>query len=193
MLIEKKRILVIGDLMLDKYYEGTVGRISPEAPVPVFKKMSERCVPGGAANVAVNLAAAGQDAFAIGICGEDENGNILIRLLQESGVNSDAIIRLPTATITKTRIVANHNQQLLRMDEEDVKCISDETEDRLNFLISEYISSFDIIILADYRKGLLTYSFTQSIIREVLKNKKKIIVDAKDPEIKKYRGGDEPD
>lgn len=187
-MLNNRRILVIGDIMLDKYYEGNVSRISPEAPVPVFKKMSERSVPGGAANVAVNLAAAGQNVAVLSVCGNDENGNCLVDQLLNSGVDVSLIKRTPEATITKTRFVANHNQQLLRMDEEEVKDINSRTENELIQLLQEYGESIDVVILVDYRKGLLTDSFTRKVIDESCKGGIKVIVDAKDPMPGKYRG-----
>lgn len=186
--LEKKKILVIGDIMLDKYYEGVVSRISPEAPVPVFKKMGERSVPGGAANVAVNLAAAGQSVVVLSVCGDDENGSCLLDHLASNGVDVGLIKRVSEATITKTRFIANHNQQLLRMDEEEVKDINSRTENDLIRSLREYGDTIDAIILADYRKGLLTNSFTRKVIDESCKGEIKVIVDAKDPMPGKYRG-----
>lgn len=187
-IINKKRILVIGDIMLDKYYEGTVSRISPEAPVPVFKKMGERSVPGGAANVAVNLSAAGQSVVVLSVCGNDENGSCLADHLTNNGVDISLIKRTSESTITKTRLIANHNQQLLRMDEEEVKEISPQTENDLIRGLQDCGESFNVVILADYRKGLLTDSFTRMVIDESCKSGIKVIVDAKDPKPGKYRG-----
>ena len=112
--IKSKAILVIGDIMLDTYYTGKVERISPEAPVPVFRKNAERSVPGGAANVAVNLIAADQKVFMMSIVGADEAGTRLKRILDEEGINTELVFKLNRETTEKIRFLANNHQQVLR-------------------------------------------------------------------------------
>ena len=118
-MFDKKKILVIGDIMLDIYYRGEVNRISPEAPVPVFKKDSEMSVLGGAANVAANLSAAGQRVSMIAVTGKDMQGKKIIELFSEIGVEYTKIAIWDRPTITKTRFLAENNQQVLRVDVEE--------------------------------------------------------------------------
>lgn len=183
-------ILIIGDLMLDIYYQGLVTRISPEAPVPVFKKdTSERFVPGGACNVAMNIKAAGKNAFLFGVIGKDENGAKLERILKEAGVDLKGIHRLDIDTISKTRFLSKTNQQLLRMDIENVDDIKRKINyDNLLHELEQLIPNYEVIVLSDYMKGLLTYDFTQTIINTANKYSVKVLVDVKDSNYKKYVG-----
>ena len=122
--IKKKSILVIGDVMLDNYYVGDIKRISPEAPVPVFRKRTERSVLGGAANVAANLVAANQKVTMMSIIGNDDNGRKLLEYFKEKGINTDLVQILDRNTTIKTRFLAGNNQQVLRLDVEDTEPIS---------------------------------------------------------------------
>jgi D-glycero-beta-D-manno-heptose-7-phosphate kinase len=124
-----RRILVIGDLMLDRYILGDVHRISPEAPVPVVQATEEKLVAGGAANVAHNLAAAGVRAAVFGTLGVDETGKSLAAILEQKGVAADRCLRRANApTIVKTRVVARH-QQLCRIDHEGPRGLYDPLAD----------------------------------------------------------------
>lgn len=116
-MIESKRILVIGDVMMDVYYKGDVNRISPEAPVPVFMKKSERSVLGGAANVAANLIAANQQVSMMAIVGYDSIGAEIIRKLKAAAIDTRFVIRTKRHTTAKIRFIANNNQQVMRLDE----------------------------------------------------------------------------
>lgn len=114
------RALVIGDLMLDEYLFGRATRMSPEAPVMVVKHHRTTRVPGGAANVARNLIALGAEAHTIGVAGCDDAGNLLEDSLQESGITRVLLVRDPgRATTRKTRVIADHTHQVLRIDQED--------------------------------------------------------------------------
>lgn len=186
--IKKKNILVIGDVMLDTYYTGDVKRISPEAPVPVFRKKGERSVLGGAANVAANLVAADQKVSMMSIIGKDETGEKLKETFEIQGVNSELIIPLDRHTTEKTRFLASNNQQVLRLDVEDTDPLSNEDCCSLLKILKDKISEFDLILLSDYLKGLLTYKFTQGIIGIAKENNIPVIVDVKDPRIEKYHG-----
>ena len=121
-----KSILVIGDVMLDVYYSGDVGRISPEAPVPVFRKHAERHVLGGAANVAANLLAAEQKVSLLSVVGNDEAGRKLLDILAEKKINNSLVSVIPRKTTVKTRFMANNNQQVMRLDVEDAENLSAE-------------------------------------------------------------------
>ena len=129
-MIDSKRILVIGDVMMDVYYEGEVNRISPEAPVPIFMKKSERNVLGGAANVAANLIAANQQVSMMTIIGDDSVGAEIIRKLKDASIDTRFVIRTKRHTTTKVRFIASNNQQVMRLDEEDTFSITSEECDK---------------------------------------------------------------
>lgn len=186
--IHKKNILVVGDVMLDTYYTGEVRRISPEAPVPVFKKQGERYALGGAANVAANLAAAGQAVSIMALIGDDSYGKRMKELFSETGVNDSLISIWDRPTITKTRFLAENNQQVLRLDVEEGQKISEDVSERLFSTFESVVDDFDMILLSDYMKGLLTDGFTQKIIGAAKLYGKKVLVDVKDPAFEKYKG-----
>ena len=186
--IKKKTILVVGDVMLDNYCVGDIKRISPEAPVPVFRKKSERSVLGGAANVAANLVAAGQNASIMSIIGDDECGHILLSLFKEKGVDTQLLETTARQTTQKTRFLAGNNQQVLRLDVEDITPIEKSLCEQLLAKLQLNIEEFDLILLSDYLKGLLTYDFTQGVIRIAKEHHIPVIVDVKDPSVYKYKG-----
>lgn len=186
--ISAKNILVIGDVMLDTYYEGVVNRISPEAPVPVFRKKTERSVLGGAANVAANLIAANQNVSVMAVIGRDANGREVLEKFREQGIHTELMLYTERHTTTKTRFIAGNNQQVLRLDEEDTEPISSDEENVLLDMLKENIASFDAILFSDYMKGLLTYNFTQSAIRLAKENSINVFVDVKDQHFEKYSG-----
>lgn len=188
--IRKKSILVIGDVMLDNYYMGEIKRISPEAPVPVFRKKSERSVLGGAANVAANLVAANQKVSIMSIIGNDDNGKRLLEYFKNKGINTDLIQILDRATTIKTRFLANNNQQVLRLDVEDVEPISEKTCKDLLKKLEDEIDCYHLILLSDYLKGLLTPEFTQGVLKIAHTHNIPAIIDVKDPHIEKYYGAD---
>lgn len=185
--IEKKNILVVGDVMLDTYFTGVVKRISPEAPVPVFKKRDERSVLGGAANVAANLIAAGQAVTIMSIIGRDKTGEELKNIFEKCGINTSLIVTLDRHTTEKTRFLAANNQQVLRLDIEDTDPLnSDECEEMLKLLDTQ-IASFDLILISDYLKGLLTYQFTHGLIQKAKEYNIPVIIDVKDTKTEKYK------
>jgi D-beta-D-heptose 7-phosphate kinase/D-beta-D-heptose 1-phosphate adenosyltransferase len=151
------RILVIGDVMLDHYIWGEVNRISPEAPVPVIHVMRESHTAGGAANVALNLAALGVKASLIGALGEDEAGRNLAALLAAAGVDASGCGRDPaTPTIVKTRVIAR-TQQLCRIDREAPRrAYALDASPALDGLLAAAAAGVDAIILSDYAKGVVT-------------------------------------
>ena len=185
---KNKHIAVIGDMMLDEYIIGKVDRISPEAPVPIVNVESEKFVLGGAANVLNNLSALGSKVTAFGIIGKDSNGEKLLIELQNKGVLIDGIVEDSSRpTIVKKRILAQH-QQLIRLDWEKRKNISQEIENIIIKKFEEKICDFDGIILSDYDKGLLTENVAKEMIRIANKNNKIIIVDPKPSNSKNYIG-----
>lgn len=176
--INNKHIAVIGDVMLDKYYWGSVSRISPEAPVPVIDVVSETAHLGGAANVASNLKTLGANAFLCGIIGNDKIGEDFTNIAMSTGLNTSGLfIDSHRPTTSKTRIIGN-NQQIARLDMEDKSSISNEgSKHILEFLNG--LSKLDGIILEDYNKGVLSKRLITDIIKFANNNNIKIFVDPK--------------
>ncbi|MBS3150045.1 bifunctional heptose 7-phosphate kinase/heptose 1-phosphate adenyltransferase [Candidatus Woesearchaeota archaeon] len=171
-----KKIMVIGDLMLDRYLFGEVSRISPEAPIQILNAQYKKYAPGGAANCAVNASALGAKTSIYGITGDDPNGRKLELLLKKHNIDtSNIIFTKKCKTIVKERIVSN-NQQLLRIDFEELNSYKGISKDKLIFDIKKDIKKFDAILVSDYAKGLINVE-----IMETIKNSKKeftpIIVD----------------
>lgn len=184
------RILVIGDLMLDRYFFGEVTRISPEAPVPITLIREKRDTLGGAANVAHNLAKMGCNVFMSGIIGNDHHGHILIHLLNKLNIKNDGLIEGRKQTTTKSRIIGGH-QQMLRMDFEEIEPIHKEIEDKLLKYIEGCLSKgLDAIVLSDYHKGVCTESFCQNVIKIAHTNNCLVFVDPKGNEWTKYKNAD---
>lgn len=187
MMFTKKQILVIGDIMLDTYFYGEVNRISPEAPVPVFRKINEYSVLGGAANVAANLSAVQQEVSVMSIIGDDEAGKKLKKIFDEHRINSDFVSVVENRPTTeKIRFLAkSNNQQILRLDIEEIFPF-EHYYDMLN-AFEHNISSFDLILISDYAKGFLSTTFTQSIITAANNNNIPILADVKGDNAEKYR------
>lgn len=152
----RTRILVVGDVMLDRFIWGNVSRISPEAPVPVLEFDHESFMPGGAANVARNLAALGVRTELFGLVGRDDSGRRLKRLLAEQGVGCTGLVADPGRfTSVKTRLVA-HQQQLVRVDRETRAPADPVLTRRLLRLMTPHIPKADAVIVADYAKGVVS-------------------------------------
>lgn len=158
------RILVVGDVMLDHYVWGAVTRISPEAPVPVVHVERETYAPGGAANVALNLAALGVDATVCGWVGDDAAGRQLGEILTHRAVSFDhAFVNTGVATIRKTRVIAQH-QQVCRIDWETNPAAFDLNHERVTPLLREAVENADAVILSDYAKGAITTELAAQIL-----------------------------
>ncbi len=154
--IKSLNILVIGDVMLDRYIMGEVSRISPEAPVPVLAVQEERSVAGGAANVALNLRSLGASVEAIGWFGDDDQGDQLIKMLGVANVEVDSSFRFSSApTISKSRVTAS-NQQICRVDREARACDYHPALEDIGSVITEKIKKADAVIISDYGKGFIT-------------------------------------
>ena len=184
-----KRILVLGDAMLDQYCFGNVDRISPEAPIAVFNEKTEgRFSPGGAANVAVNLSAIGVDTVICAVIGCDESGKMLTSLLQEKGVDTSAIYcDKKRVTTRKLRYIGQNNQQILRVDKEETGNISEETQRNILELIKEDIDKCDMLLISDYAKGMLPDGFTQEAIAIAISQGIPVFADVKGNHPEKYR------
>lgn len=174
-----KKILIVGDMMLDCYLWGDVKRISPEAPVPVVEIENEFYRFGGAANCALNIIKLGGFPIPVGVIGNDNFGTIFTSLINEVSIDSRGIITdKKRPTTAKTRIIA-HNQHVVRIDKESKANISTEIQKKLFQFISDVIKEIDGIILQDYNKGVLTSWLIKNIILLARKNKKLITVDPK--------------
>ncbi|MFZ0219166.1 MAG: bifunctional D-glycero-beta-D-manno-heptose-7-phosphate kinase/D-glycero-beta-D-manno-heptose 1-phosphate adenylyltransferase HldE [Candidatus Aquirickettsiella sp.] len=177
------RALVVGDVMLDRYWSGDTSRISPEAPVPIVhvKNLDER--PGGAGNVALNIAALGAQVDLLSFCGDDEAGNILEKKLSQAGVNC-YLYKIPqSSTVTKLRILSLH-QQLIRLDFEEAPYQFEYTH--LKQLFEQRIAHCDVVILSDYAKGCLAE--VQNLIQLARKAGKPVFVDPKSNDFNAYAG-----
>ncbi len=184
----RPRLLVIGDLILDEYIWGAINRISPEAPVPILETKSENLALGGAANVANNLVALGCEVHLVGAIGKDEKGERLLSLIKGQGINTEGIFRfVHRPTTSKIRIVA-HNQQVLRIDKEDNRPITEETESKFVQHINKILPEMDCIICSDYRKGVLTEKVFKAVIHRAKNSKKRVLVDPKSSDFTLYKG-----
>ncbi len=186
---KKKNIMVIGDLILDRYIQGHVSRISPEAPVPVVLEEKSFYTPGGAANVAYNLRSLGAEVILAGRTGNDFEGQMLKRQLKKTGINIGGIfIDSKIPTITKTRVIAHH-QQVVRIDKEKVAAESDPKVDhKICDFIKRHVDVCDGIIVSDYGKGLITPELVEFVRRIALNKKKILTVDPKVENFSFYRG-----
>ncbi|MCK5785127.1 MAG: D-glycero-beta-D-manno-heptose-7-phosphate kinase [Candidatus Sabulitectum sp.] len=176
-----KKILVVGDLVLDHYLQGTVSRISPEAPVPVVALGDgcERKIPGGAANVALNVLSLGGKPVLAGVVGGDSDGDTLLRLLADAGVDVKAVvIDSGRPTTVKTRIMSK-SQQLMRIDREKDFFLTREVEEALTSRIDPVMDDVSAVILEDYDKGVLAPSTIKHIIDAAVERKTHIAVDPK--------------
>ena len=172
-----KRILVIGDLMLDEFVWGKVGRISPEAPVPVVEVTGESFFPGGAANVARNLRELVDRVSVIGLTGKDRSGQQLRELLAERKIDiSDSLEDEKFPTIVKTRIIARH-QQVVRVDREKVASPSAKQVAKVVAAVGKRLGEIDAIIFEDYGKGFLTRELVSQIARQARAAKKIVTAD----------------
>lgn len=181
-------ILVLGDVMLDRYYWGTVSRISPEAPVPIVRLDKETIRPGGAANVAANAAALGARVFLVGVAGLDNEAADLRSALGTFGVQSvELLTSKERRTIVKTRVLA-HGQQIVRLDSEDLTPIDETSSDQLLHAIENSLRNVDLVILSDYGKGLLSERIVSRVIRMCRLQEIPVLADPKGKHFEKYAG-----
>ncbi|PIE51839.1 D-glycero-beta-D-manno-heptose-7-phosphate kinase [Candidatus Fermentibacteria bacterium] len=189
-MFEDRKILVAGDLVLDHYLEGKVSRISPEAPVPVVSlgENSERWIPGGAANVALNVVSLGGIPVMAGAVGDDSNGRRLINLLQAAGVDVSAVVTdTERPTTVKTRIMSR-NQQLMRVDRERTSPLGEKAATELTAKLAGAVRSSDSVILEDYNKGVLSLETISFVMKSAAKSDIPVAVDPKIENFWKYRG-----
>ncbi len=184
----KNHALVIGDVMLDRYLIGSVGRISPEAPVPIVLLDSQNERAGGAANVAANLALLGITTHLIGCVGDDLEAKSLAKLIAKIGIKNQCFTSKNRPTIAKTRVVSGH-QQMMRLDQESSAIFTAEENAALQANIHAALeASPKIVILSDYAKGLLSLDICQSIINTCKTKNIPVLVDPKGSDYSKYEG-----
>ena len=185
----KSHALVIGDVMLDRYLIGSVGRISPEAPVPIVLLNTQNERAGGAANVAANLALLGIKTHLIGCVGDDLEAQSLSKLIAVAGIEANGLVTSKQRpTIAKTRIVSGH-QQMMRLDQESNSAFTiDETKAVLSAIQSALKTNPAIVILSDYAKGLLSLDVCQKVIAQCKIQNIPILVDPKGSDYSKYAG-----
>jgi D-beta-D-heptose 7-phosphate kinase/D-beta-D-heptose 1-phosphate adenosyltransferase len=184
----RQRVLVVGDIMLDEYIWGEVRRISPEAPVPIVAVRRRSCVPGGAANTAVNIVSLGGQALLGSIVGADGPAERLRNSLRDRGLALDGLlIDRQRATTTKTRIVAHH-QHVVRIDEEQHTPLAVELEDELLRWLEQQLLTADACVLSDYAKGVVSPRLAQQVIGLARRAGKPVVVDPKGTDYAKYRG-----
>ncbi|RUM73764.1 MAG: bifunctional heptose 7-phosphate kinase/heptose 1-phosphate adenyltransferase [Sulfurovum sp.] len=185
---EKPNIVVIGDLMIDHYFWGSCNRISPEAPVPIVSIEKESLVLGGAGNVVNNLHALGADVSIFSVIGEDTHAQEMQKLLAQTLAKNIMVIpEKGRRTTKKSRIIAS-NQQVIRYDDESVENILISSQFHLLEAFKKNLFSFDLIILSDYGKGVLTPTLTRDIISLAKDFNKPILVDPKGEDYHKYIG-----
>ena len=185
---KRPRVLVVGDLILDEYIWGSVSRVSPEAPVPVLESKSENTALGGAANVANNLVALGCEVHLVGAIGQDEKGDRLLRMIENLGIRTEGVYRfVHRPTTAKVRVIA-HNQQVLRIDKEDNRPITEETENKFIHYLNQTVPKMDGVICSDYKKGILSDKVLNTLMHRAKNAKKMVIVDPKSEDFVIYKG-----
>lgn len=183
-----RRVLILGDLMLDRYWWGRVDRISPEAPVPVVRKQRSTIAPGGAANVACNIAALGGEPLLLGLVGADAAGQEFRTALLERGLSVDHLMaEKDRATTVKTRIIA-HNQHVVRVDEESTQPVGASLQQQMISRINSLLPSCDVVILSDYAKGFLIPELLKEVIQSASRKGRRTIVDPKGGDYSRYDG-----
>ncbi|GAA4648474.1 bifunctional D-glycero-beta-D-manno-heptose-7-phosphate kinase/D-glycero-beta-D-manno-heptose 1-phosphate adenylyltransferase HldE [Kistimonas scapharcae] len=180
---DKARVVVVGDVMLDRYWQGPTRRISPEAPVPVVRVNGSDDRPGGAGNVALNVTSLGAPAWLLGITGDDEAADALTTRLEAAGVYCDFVRLKDAPTITKLRVISQH-QQLIRLDFEEAFTGID--VDTIPDRLSALLDNADALIVSDYGKG--TLKDIQELIRLARKRNIPVLADPKGQDFTRYRG-----
>ncbi len=183
-----RRVLCIGDIMCDRFVDGAVARISPEAPIPVLKTAHEWSIPGGAGNVARNVAALGGHCHCLGVIGDDESGRALRTMFDElTGIDANLAIDPSRPTTVKTRYIAS-GQQLLRADRESDGPIDGHLSEKLLAAAKDTLPQCDIVILSDYAKGVVTANIAAKIIGLANTHGKPVLVDPGRADYASYRG-----
>jgi D-beta-D-heptose 7-phosphate kinase/D-beta-D-heptose 1-phosphate adenosyltransferase len=181
-----RRVLVLGDAILDEYLSGDCSRISPEAPVPVVRVHNARRVLGGAANTAANVAALGGHAMLVALVGHDDAGTELARCAREARVDLQPVTS-GRATLRKTRVVGQH-QQIVRLDYEEVRPLDAQTEASIVAVFDSVVADCDIVVMSDYAKGFFSQTLARKIIAAAHRAGRRVIVDPR-PQHRDYYNG----
>ncbi len=181
-------VLIVGDVMLDRYWWGSVSRISPEAPVPVVNLENTSLAAGGAANVAANVAGLGAIPYLVGVIGVDAEADLFPSVLEKKNIAAEHLIRTSSrGTTVKTRVVA-HSQQIVRVDQETKSGLNTQEENLLWDKIANLLKQIHIIIISDYGKGVITENISSRLITTARRENKMVIVDPKGKNYQKYCG-----
>ena len=180
----KQKVLVVGDVMLDRYLYGSTSRVSPEAPVPIVHLKDTDFKPGGAANVALNVTALGVSSNVVGLVGDDEPARLLRESMVDAGIEDGLITLSDAVTIAKTRVISRH-QQLIRLDEEDGFASFDHSE--LLDMVEQQLADTAVMILSDYNKGTIS-AILQPLIQLAKRHQVPILVDPKTSDFTMYSG-----
>jgi len=182
-----RRVLVLGDAMLDRYIWGEVARISPEAPVPVVSVGSESLRLGGAANVAHNIRALGGEPILVAVTGEDEGGRSLRRGLEERGISTAHLVVAPDRpTVEKTRVIARH-QQVVRIDREEIRDVEGPAREALGAQLAAALPRVEAIVISDYGKGVISASLLDQWLPRFRTAGPPVCVDPKETHFHSYR------
>ncbi len=183
-----KRVLVVGDVMLDEYIWGKVRRISPEAPVPVVEVKEKTFMAGGAGNSASNIASLGGEVKIAGVIGEDSQAALFCGKLNALGVDTSGLTKDPVhPTITKTRVIAN-KQHVVRVDVEKREPLSKNVEENLLNALENQIQWAQIVVISDYGKHVVSNKIAQKVIQTAITEGKAVIIDPKGNNYEKYKG-----
>ena len=189
--VRGKRVLVLGDMTFDKYTTGKVTRISPEAPVPMVGVESESYHLGGAANVLNNLCALGGEVAIATVVGDDPEGTYLVREIEKMRVSTQGVLRdKGRITTMVSRILTPNGHQLLRLDRGEDKKIGHEMAAELTDYVGGAISEFDLLLIADYGRGVITQELVENVVGKARERGKKIVVNPKRENFMLYEGVD---
>ncbi|OQC05369.1 MAG: Bifunctional protein HldE [Candidatus Cloacimonetes bacterium ADurb.Bin089] len=176
---QNRRIIVIGDIMLDEYLWGKVQRISPEAPVPIVEINTTDYRLGGAANAAVNLNALGAEVYLVGVCGKDSQARIVLQQLQRRKMSTEGIFLVPSRPTTLKTRIGSVSQQIVRLDREETSAIDSSVQKEILAYLTKVIPQCEALIIEDYDKGLLCPSLINEILHLAGKYNKMVAVDPK--------------
>jgi D-beta-D-heptose 7-phosphate kinase/D-beta-D-heptose 1-phosphate adenosyltransferase len=184
-----RRLLVVGDVMLDRFVIGDVARISPEAPVPVVVHERDECRLGGAANAAHNARTLGASVALVGVIGDDDEAARLTRELASRQLSASALVTVPgRRTTAKVRVVTKRHQQVARIDYETDDDLDAATEDRLMDAVDQHIAGVEILLVSDYQKGVISRRVVAQLVARAHEQSLPILVDPKVPHLEYYRG-----
>lgn len=181
-----RRVLVVGDVIVDRYLKGAVDRISPEAPVPIVRVRGEELRPGGAANVAANLAALGTRPCLVSVVGEDRGASLLRDDLDARGIETHLVPVAGRPTTVKTRIIA-HQQQVVRLDDEDDTPVGDDAAHAVRDAALAALEGADGVVVSDYAKGLLDVRVLRPFLAAARRRGLPVVVDPKVPDFGLYQ------